>query len=149
MTSCKNRLKIAQKRLEIARAGIKSQLAPQEAEVDQKRAAYELRVRQLEDLKVKAGMDGVLQVVPVEVGAQVSPGTNLAASPTPPTSRLNCASRKRRRRTSRSARSPKSIPATASSRAASRGSTRRRTERHCRRRHHPRRRSCRPAPGPI
>ena len=34
----------------------RSQLAPQEADVDQRRAAYELRVRQLDDLKVKAGM---------------------------------------------------------------------------------------------
>ena len=63
---------------------MKSQLAPQEAEVDQKRAAYELRVRQLDDLKVKAGMNGVLQEVPVERGAQVAPGANLArvADPT-------------------------------------------------------------------
>jgi HlyD family secretion protein len=80
----KNRLSIARKRLEISDAGIKSQLAPQEAEVDQRRAEYELRVRQLEDLRVKAGMIGVLQIVPVEVGAQVGPGTNLArvANPT-------------------------------------------------------------------
>ncbi|HXQ78016.1 MAG TPA: hypothetical protein VN797_07405, partial [Gemmatimonadaceae bacterium] len=79
-----NRLKIAKSRLEIQTQGMKSQLAPQEAEVDQKRAAYELRVRQLDDLKVKAGMTGVLQEVPVERGAQVAPGTNLArvADPT-------------------------------------------------------------------
>ena len=52
--------------------------------MDQKRAAYELRVRQLDDLKVKAGMNGVLQEVPVERGAQVAPGANLArvADPT-------------------------------------------------------------------
>ena len=80
----KNRLKIGKQRLEMQTDGIKSQLAPQEADVDQKRAAYELRVRQLDDLKVKAGMNGVLQEVPVERGAQVGPGTNLArvADPT-------------------------------------------------------------------
>lgn len=80
----KNRLSIEQKRMEIARAMNESQLAPQAAEVDQRKAAYELRVNQLEDLKVKARMEGVLQVVPVEVGAQVSPGTNLCrvANPT-------------------------------------------------------------------
>jgi HlyD family secretion protein len=79
-----NRLKIGKTRLEMQTAGIKSQLAPQEAEVDQKRAAYDLRRRQLDDLKVKAGMEGVLQLVPVERGAQVGPGTNLArvADPT-------------------------------------------------------------------
>lgn len=80
----KNRLSIGRKRLEMQTAGITSQLAPQEADVDQRRAAYELRVHQLDDLKVKAGMTGVLQLVPVERGAQVGPGTNLArvADPT-------------------------------------------------------------------
>ena len=80
----KNRLTIEHKRLEISRATVQSQIAPQQAEVDQRKAAYELRVSQLEDLKVKARMDGVLQVVPVEVGAQVNPGTNLCrvANPT-------------------------------------------------------------------
>jgi HlyD family secretion protein len=73
-----NRLKIAQQRLEMQTAGIKSQLAPQEADVDQRRANYELRMRQREDLKVKAGMSGVLQEIPVERGAQVAPGANLA-----------------------------------------------------------------------
>jgi len=79
-----NRLKIAQDRLKIQHEGTKSQLAPQEADVDQKRAAYELRVRQLEDLKVKAGMTGVLQEVPVERGAQLNAGANVArvADPT-------------------------------------------------------------------
>jgi HlyD family secretion protein len=79
-----NRLKIAKERLEISTQGMKSQLAPQEAEVDQKRAAYELRVRQLDDLKVKAGMTGVLQEVPVERGAQLNAGANVArvADPT-------------------------------------------------------------------
>ena len=74
----KNRLGLAQRRLAIAREGVTSQLAPQEAEVNQRKAAWELRRRQLEDLKVKAGMSGILQVVPVERGSQVSPGTNLA-----------------------------------------------------------------------
>ncbi|MBE3074607.1 MAG: efflux RND transporter periplasmic adaptor subunit [Actinobacteria bacterium] len=80
----KNRLSIAQQRLEMTTTGITSQLAPQDAAVDQTRAAYELRIRQLDDLKVKAGMRGVLQLVPVERGQQVGPGTNLArvADPT-------------------------------------------------------------------
>lgn len=79
-----NRLGIARQQLEMTKAGLESQLAPQKAEVDQRLAAYELRVRELEDLKVKAGMDGVLSQVPVEVGQTVGPGTNLArvADPT-------------------------------------------------------------------
>lgn len=80
----KNRLSIAEQTLAMQKNGIKSQLAPQESEVEQRRAALQLRMRQLDDLKVKAGMTGVLQVVPVEVGSQVAPGTNLArvADPT-------------------------------------------------------------------
>lgn len=79
-----NRLKAETKSLEIFRAGTESQLAPQEAEVAQRKAVWDLRLRQLEDLKVKARMKGVLQQVPVEVGQQVAPGTNLArvADPT-------------------------------------------------------------------
>lgn len=80
----KNRLTISQKQLENAKNGVKSQLAPQEAEVAQRSAQYQLRLREQDDLKVKAGMIGVLSQVPVEVGQQVGPGTNLArvADPT-------------------------------------------------------------------
>lgn len=80
----KNRLKLAEQRLTMQRAGIRSQLAPQAAAVDQNRAQYQLRVSQLENLRVKSNMSGVLQQVPVEVGQQVDPGTNLArvADPT-------------------------------------------------------------------
>jgi HlyD family secretion protein len=80
----KNRLSVEKRRLEITREGINSQLAPQEADVNQRRAAWQLRQRELGDLKVKAGMNGILQQVPVERGQQVGPGTNLArvANPT-------------------------------------------------------------------
>ena len=80
----KNRLAIEQERLKMTRDGIASQLGPQAADVDQRRAAVDLRERQLDDLKVKAGMSGVLQEVPVERGAQIGPGANLArvADPT-------------------------------------------------------------------
>jgi HlyD family secretion protein len=80
----KNQVAVARRRLEIAKAGLKSQLAPQEADVNQRKAALDLRLRQLDDLKVKAGMHGVLQVIPVEVGAQVAAGANVArvADPT-------------------------------------------------------------------
>jgi HlyD family secretion protein len=79
-----NRLAVEKKRLEISKAGMKSQLAPQEADIAQKKAAADLQARRLGDLKVKAGMHGVLQCVcsspttQVERGAQVNPGSNLA-----------------------------------------------------------------------
>jgi HlyD family secretion protein len=80
----KNQLAVARQRLEISRTGMKSQLAPQEADVNQRKAALDLRVNQLDDLKVKARMDGVLQIVPVQEGQQVGAGTNVArvADPT-------------------------------------------------------------------
>ncbi len=82
----KNRLAIEERRLEMTRVGVQSQLAPQEAEVNLRRAAYELRVRQLEDLKVKSTMAGVFQVfgTGIEEGAQVNQGANLirVANPT-------------------------------------------------------------------
>lgn len=80
----KNRLVVENKRLAITREGLTSQLAPQEADVNSKKAQWELRRRQLDDLKVKAGMSGTLTQVPVERGQQVSPGANLArvANPT-------------------------------------------------------------------
>jgi HlyD family secretion protein len=80
-----NRFEIEQKRLEIALQNIKAQLAPQQAEVDRLRTLYELRRRQLDDLKVRAGIAGTLQVVPVEVGQQVQAGTNVARVANPKT----------------------------------------------------------------
>jgi HlyD family secretion protein len=81
----KNRWEIEQKRLEIAAQNINAQLAPQHAEVERLRTMYELHLRQREQLKVRAGMAGVLQVVPVEVGQQVAPGANLARVANPKT----------------------------------------------------------------
>lgn len=80
----KNRLAIARQQYEMTKNGLDSQIAPQKADVDQRRAQYQLRLDQLDALKVKAGMHGVLSQVPVEVGQQVGPGTNLArvADPT-------------------------------------------------------------------
>ena len=69
---------IERQRLAIAGEAIEAQLRVQQAEVEQRRAQARLRRSQVEALHVRAGLDGVLQVVPVEVGQQVTPGTNLA-----------------------------------------------------------------------
>jgi HlyD family secretion protein len=53
-------------------------MAVQQSAVDQARALLQLTRQQRDELKVRAGLDGMLQLVPVEVGAQVAPGTNLA-----------------------------------------------------------------------
>lgn len=75
---------LEQKRLEIASKSSEAQLEAKQAEVAQRRALHELRRSQIEGLKVRPGIRGVLQRVPVEVGQQVLPGTNLAqvAEPT-------------------------------------------------------------------
>jgi HlyD family secretion protein len=55
-----------------------------QAEVDRIRAQAKLRHDELDALTVRAPMNGVLSALPVEVGAQVQPGSNLArvADPT-------------------------------------------------------------------
>jgi len=78
------RVALEQQRLATARESIEGQLRVQQATVDQARAIAALQESRLAALKVTAGFSGVLQVVPVEVGQQVGPGTNLArvADPT-------------------------------------------------------------------
>jgi HlyD family secretion protein len=65
-------------RLTIAQKAIASQMAEQAAKVDQMRALAELKQKQLNDLKVRAGIDGVLVDLPLQVGQHVMPGTMLA-----------------------------------------------------------------------
>lgn len=55
-----------------------AQISAQQAKVNQMRAMYELRRRQLESLKVRAGIDGVLQELPAQVGQRMTPGTTIA-----------------------------------------------------------------------
>ena len=57
---------------------MRAQTMVQQSLVDQARALLTLTQQQRNELKVRAGLDGMLQLVPVEVGQQVAPGTNLA-----------------------------------------------------------------------
>lgn len=60
----------------------RAQLAAQEAEIARLRAVRELKKQQVESLKVRAGIDGVLQrlgdTAQLQVGQQVAPGANVA-----------------------------------------------------------------------
>src|SRR5262249_18770967 len=69
---------IEEKRLEISSEAAEAQMAVQRARVDRAKAAFQLRKSQVDALKVRAGVEGVLQQVPVQVGQQVLPGSNLA-----------------------------------------------------------------------
>jgi len=72
------RTKIAKDQLASKTESMRAQLAVQQSAIDQARAVLALTRRQKDELKVRAGLEGTLQLVPVEVGAQVAPGTNLA-----------------------------------------------------------------------
>ncbi len=73
-----------QKRLTQMTGSVDAQLAVQQSAVDRLRTQLVLKRSQVASLQVRAGIAGVLQQVPVDVGAQVAPGTNLArvADPT-------------------------------------------------------------------
>ena len=72
------RHEIEQQRLEIATESNTAQLAVQQAEVDRLRTISELRQDQVAELRVRAGIAGVLQQLPLEEGQRVTPGVNLA-----------------------------------------------------------------------
>ncbi|HEX6162051.1 MAG TPA: HlyD family efflux transporter periplasmic adaptor subunit [Vicinamibacterales bacterium] len=76
--------KIETDRLKVSEASALAQLQSAQANIDQRRSTYNLRRQQVDQLRVRAGMAGVLEQVPVEVGQQVQPGTNLVrvADPT-------------------------------------------------------------------
>jgi len=72
------RNQIAKDQLASKAESMRAQLAVQQSNVDQSRAFLRLTQQQKDELKVRAGLEGMLQLVPVEVGQQVAPGTNLA-----------------------------------------------------------------------
>src|SRR5271166_655750 len=65
-------------RLTANQRAIASQMAVQQAKVDEMRTLAQLKQKQLDALKVRAGIDGVLVDLPLQVGQHVLPGTMLA-----------------------------------------------------------------------
>jgi len=80
----KIRVALEEERTRVAVDSGNARVQAQQSHVDQARAAYELRKSQADALHVKVGMNGVLQLLPVDVGQNVAVGTNLArvADPT-------------------------------------------------------------------
>jgi HlyD family secretion protein len=72
------RHQIEQERIAETSKAVKTQLDVQQANIDQKRAMAELKHRRLDALKVRAGITGVLQEEPVQVGQRVVQGTILS-----------------------------------------------------------------------
>lgn len=73
-----NRLKVEQQRLAISGRATKAQVYAQQSRIQQLRALAELKKSQVDALKVRAGTNGVLQQVSVQVGQQMTPGFNMA-----------------------------------------------------------------------
>ena len=73
-----NRLRVEQQRLAIAGKATKAQMNAGAARLQQLRTMAKLKKDQVEGLKVRSGTNGVLQVVAVQEGQQVTPGVNIA-----------------------------------------------------------------------
>jgi HlyD family secretion protein len=76
-------LEIEQERLDAGPEAAKTQLAVQEAKVEQLQAQLDLKRRQADALKIRAGMDGVLQRLgdaanPLQLGQQLAAGASVA-----------------------------------------------------------------------
>jgi HlyD family secretion protein len=78
------RQELERKRLASSEGSLETQLSALKAVVEQRRALSELRRSQASALRVRAGVAGMLTELPLQVGQQVQPGTNLArvADPT-------------------------------------------------------------------
>ena len=73
-----NRLRVEEERLAISGKATKAQLNATTARLQQLRTMAKLRKEQVDALKVRSGTNGVLQVVAVQEGQQVTPGVNIA-----------------------------------------------------------------------
>ena len=72
------RNKLEEQTIDINEKAVESQVAVQQAKVDQAQAIYDLKRQQLDALRVRAGISGVLTSLPMAVGQHVTMGTMLA-----------------------------------------------------------------------
>ncbi|MBJ6765034.1 HlyD family efflux transporter periplasmic adaptor subunit [Myxococcaceae bacterium JPH2] len=72
------RLDLERKRLGVVSSSIRERLAAQQSQVDRLQAVARFRRAQVESMKVRAGEDGILQELPLELGQWVTPGVLLA-----------------------------------------------------------------------
>ncbi len=81
-TELRRRLEIEQQRLEISGESAEARIAVQEADLAKLRASLTLKQRQVDSLRVRAGIDGVLQQIgdakPLQVGQRIGPSATLA-----------------------------------------------------------------------
>lgn len=72
------RFEIDKKRLDISGDSAAAQIESQKVGIAKIKAAYDLKTKQVANLRITAGAAGVLQQMAVEVGQRVTPGTLLA-----------------------------------------------------------------------
>ena len=78
MEQLDRQLQLERAREDARKPSVEAQLAAQRARIEQSEALVALRVEKVDHLRVRAGMDGVLQSMDVEVGQLVAPGDELA-----------------------------------------------------------------------
>jgi HlyD family secretion protein len=79
----KGRYALSKEQLDISGSNIKGQLDAAKVNIEKLKAAYQLKHQQVEQLKIRPGVDGVLSqlgttTLPLEVGQRVAPGAILA-----------------------------------------------------------------------
>ncbi|MGI8741320.1 MAG: efflux RND transporter periplasmic adaptor subunit [Bryobacteraceae bacterium] len=81
----KGRFALSTQQLDISGQSIQAQLDAQKVQIEKLQAAYQLKKKQVQQLVILAGVDGILQQLgagapapPLEVGQRVAPGTILA-----------------------------------------------------------------------
>lgn len=72
------RLGLEKQRLDIMTESEKAQLDSQDVQIQKLRAAWNLKKQQVADLTIRAGIEGVLQEMTLQVGQRVKPGDVLA-----------------------------------------------------------------------
>ena len=77
-TQLETRVRFEEQRIERLKSSHAAQLAAEDARVEQSRRLVARREQQVADLRIRAGMNGVLQEVAVEPGQQVQIGANVA-----------------------------------------------------------------------
>jgi HlyD family secretion protein len=77
------RTKLELERLAFSKEQVQAQLAAQKAKIDQLRAMFELKRSQVESLKIRAGIDGIITELLVQYGQRIPAGTALAKATQP------------------------------------------------------------------
>ena len=72
------RYELEKQRLEIMKESVDAQLDSQKTQVEKLRAAWQLKRQQVAGLTIRAGTNGVIQELTLQVGQRVTPGTVLA-----------------------------------------------------------------------